>query len=235
MRGGAPPGLNEYRILHRDLVKTASRASRSASRARGARPYLGPADPGARQDDPDRHQPAVPPDEPLRRPVQRLQGRARRVARPRPRDQRPRAHVPGAPRSRREDPRQAARPERQDRQGRPAAPIGLDELIKEAEDHGAINQGFIGRDLAEVLDRQGKEAAQRLGQGKVARHTRAGQKVATSRVGSKVAHPIDTIRDLSQYREDASGSRSTSAGAGRATRRRRPRASRTGTCSTTAT
>lgn len=81
--------------------------------------------------------------------------------------------------------------------------VGLDELIMEAERHGAIGQGFIGRDLAEVLDSQGKEAAQRLGQGKIARRTRATQAIAKSKVGSRVLHPIDAIRDLSQYREDA--------------------------------
>lgn len=81
--------------------------------------------------------------------------------------------------------------------------LGLDDLIKEAETHGAINQGFIGRDLAEVLDRQGKEASQRLGRGKVARRTKVGRKLATNPAASRLAHPIDTIRDISQYREDA--------------------------------
>jgi hypothetical protein len=79
---------------------------------------VGPPGAGPGQDDPDRPEPAVPPDQPLRRPVQRLQGRPRRVARQEPRDQRRRAHVQGAPRGRRQDTRQAGRPERHRRQGR---------------------------------------------------------------------------------------------------------------------
>jgi hypothetical protein len=74
--------------------------------------------------------------------------------------------------------------------------------IKEAEDHGAISQGFIARDLADTLDAQGKEAAERMGRGKIAKRTKVGQRVAASKVGSRVLHPIDTVRDASQYRED---------------------------------
>lgn len=82
--------------------------------------------------------------------------------------------------------------------------VGYDELIKEAETHGAIGQGFIGRDLAQVLDAQGKEAREKVGQGRLTKRLgEPGRKIATSRVGSKVLHPLDTIRDLSQYREDS--------------------------------
>lgn len=77
-----------------------------------------------------------------------------------------------------------------------------DRLVKEAEDHGAISQGFIARDLADTLDAQGKEAAERMGRGKIARRTRITQRIASSKVGSRVLHPIDTVRDVSQYRED---------------------------------
>jgi hypothetical protein len=76
------------------------------------------------------------------------------------------------------------------------------DLIKEAEDSGAIGGGFIGRDLADVLDAQGKETAERIGQGKIAKRTAVGRKVAGSKVGGRLVHPIDTIRDASQYRED---------------------------------
>lgn len=203
MRGGAPPGLSEYRVLHRDLVKTAEQGI--PERLEGLeelgriwdRQIQGRVKTVLTVVNPQYHAtnlygdlfnaykaaPVAALARDLGVSVRALTYRARREA--------------------------ASKT-----LAKQVAPSGgsvkigghrvtLDVLIKEAEDHGAINQGFIGRDLAEVLDRQGKEAAQRLGQGKVARRTRAGQAIATSRVGSKVAHPIDTIRDIGQYREDA--------------------------------
>lgn len=80
----------------------------------------------------------------------------------------------------------------------------FDALIREAEEHGAIGAGFIGRDLPEVLDQQGRQMREAVGQGAVARKLgKPGEKIAGSRVGSKLLHPIDSIRDVSQYREDA--------------------------------
>jgi hypothetical protein len=82
--------------------------------------------------------------------------------------------------------------------------VSVAELLDEAERHGAVGQGFIGRDLADVLDAQGKEAAERLGRGKVTKRLgETGRKVGTGKITGRLAHPIDTIRDISQYREDA--------------------------------
>jgi hypothetical protein len=204
MRGGAPPGLSEYRVLHKDLVRTAEQGI--PERLDGLeelgriwdRQIQGRVKTVLTVVNPQYHltnlygdlfnaykaAPAASLARDLGISARALTYRARREAA---------AKTLG----------------KQIAPSGKAVPVGgghrmtLDALIKEAEDHGAINQGFIGRDLAEVLDRQGKEAAQRLGQGRVARHTKVGRKIATSRVGSKIAHPIDTVRDASQYREDA--------------------------------
>jgi hypothetical protein len=83
-------------------------------------------------------------------------------------------------------------------------PMSYDDLIREAENHGAIAQGFIGRDLPDLLDAQGKQFKESIGQGKVTRRAgKIGQKVGSNRVTGKIIHPLDTIRDASQYREDA--------------------------------
>lgn len=203
MRGGAPPGLNEYRVLHRDLVRTAEQGI--PERLEGLeelgriwdRQIQGRVKTLLTVVNPQYHltnlygdlfnaykaAPVTSVGRNLGISVEALAYRARREA-------------AAKTLSKQVDPSSHG------------VKIGgrkmtLDQLLKEAEHHGAINQGFIGRDLAEVLDRQGKEAAQAMGQGRVARHTRVGRRIATSRVGSKVAHPIDTIRGASQYREDA--------------------------------
>jgi hypothetical protein len=81
--------------------------------------------------------------------------------------------------------------------------VPVSDLLAEAERHGAIGQGFIGRDLADVLDAQGKEAAEKVGRGKATKRLgETGRRIGTGRVTGKLAHPIDTIRDISQYRED---------------------------------
>jgi hypothetical protein len=80
--------------------------------------------------------------------------------------------------------------------------VTYDALLDEAEKVGAIRTGFIGRDLPEVLDAQAKELAERVGQGRVARKIPGGSRVATSRAGRAATHPIDTIRNVGQYRED---------------------------------
>jgi hypothetical protein len=83
------------------------------------------------------------------------------------------------------------------------ARVSVADLLDEAERHGAIGQGFIGRDLADVLDAQGKEAGERLGRGKVTgKLGETGRKIGTGKITGRLAHPIDTIRDISQYRED---------------------------------
>jgi hypothetical protein len=98
-----------------------------------------------------------------------------------------------------------------DRQADPAgkgvkigdARVSVADLLDEAERHGAIGQGFIGRDLADVLDAQGKEAGERLGRGKVTgKLGETGRKIGTGKITGRLAHPLDTIRDISQYRED---------------------------------
>jgi len=203
MRGGAPPGLNEYRVLHRDLVKTAEQGT--PERLEGLeelgriwdRQIQGRVKTVLTVINPQYHATNLYGDlfnaykaAPVAALARDLGISARALAY----------------RARREAASKTLAKQIEPSSG--SVKIGghkvsLDALIKEAEDHGAINQGFIGRDLAEVLDRQGKEAAQRLGQGRIARHVPGGRAVATSRVGSKVAHPIDTIRDLAQYREDA--------------------------------
>lgn len=79
--------------------------------------------------------------------------------------------------------------------------VRYDELIEEAERVGAVRTGFIGRDLPEVLDAMAKEARQAIGQGRAARALHIGRFTA-SKAGRVVSHPVQAMRNVSQYRED---------------------------------
>jgi hypothetical protein len=202
LRGGAPAGRNEYRILHRDLVGT------------------------ARQNVPQRLEGL----DDVMKVWDRLQGKIK-TALTVPNPQYHLTNLYGdlfnayhgsnvfslarglgvSARVLRHKAKREAALKTLDRQVDPAGKgvkidggrMSLANLLDEAERHGAVGQGFIGRDLADVLDAQGKEAGERLGKGKVTgKLGETGRKLGSGKVTGRVLHPVDTIRDLSQYRED---------------------------------